>query len=809
MKKILLIILSLLTFSAQSQPKKWTNATGNNTWSTPNNWLPTGSPGSTDDVIFDNAYVSGSYIIDLPSGATTTIINTLAITPDAGNTIRLRLPSSNNGQPGFAINSTTGDIMQINDGGIFENTSGAPSSPSISIPGTVRINNGGRYLHNTISTASAIVTHLSLVPGTELGVIEYGQGSNNSLLSSGVTYNSIELSSTSTKSFSFSGNSPTLIRGLMKINTGVTFTSLKNGSIDIAGDLIINGLFDFSPSSTGTVDRSLVFNGSSNQNISGSGAFTQGNNFRNLEINRGAIVTLLRNLDISNTADSILIDTAATFRMGQYVIDGASNFRASPLSTLSIGSPNGINNIGNNSGNIQTTGSRNFDTSGIYEYYGTGNQITGTGLPVSVKNLIINKPDFSNLTLTKNVNINDTISLQNGFLSTSLLAIPTMRDTTAIISPPSVFSILLSINNVGYKKSFVNGPLAININSKSGKWFPIGKVLGSDTLFAPVKLSKFNGNPVIDTVEYFYQQHFDANNYSSPPLDHVSKVEYWNIHCNSGNPDNADTITLSWRSQSKIGNGNPAYSVTALNDLTIAHYFDDDGSGPNPARWNIEGEPSTFVINGNVDDGMIRTTIPESSTSSFTLGTRSPFNILPVLLTSFNGIPGIAGNDLYWITELEIGVKKYIIEKSGDGIDFKEIGIIPSLSSTSQYRYHYFDISALEGGEYRRDMLRLYRLKIIDDRNMCFYSNIIKLWAGNNRRLEIYPNPAQKEIFVHLSDPSSISTLEIVNTGGQTVFTRKVTSTIEKINIESLSTGMYQLRFRNQLLAISRSFIKQ
>ena len=802
MKNWIFIPFAILHLYVEAQTKKWSNSSGNSLWNNALNWIPVGIPLSSDDVIFDNAYFYGSYVVDLPPGTTATIIHTLTLSPNANNSIRLRLPITNTSQPGFVLSGTTGDVMQINKGGIFENSSGAPSSPSITISGSVRINNGGRYFHNTISTASSIVNHLSLVSGTESGVIEYGQVSSNSLLSSGVTYNSIELSTTSNKVFSFSGNSPTAIRGYFMIDSGVTFSSLKVGDLYIAGDLMIHGSFDLTPPTFGNAERSLIFNGSLNQNISGSGVFSQGINFRNLIVGRGAMVTLLRSLSVNNAADSIIIDTFSTIRMGTYIISGLSKFIGSPLATLSIGSSNGINAIGNNSGNIQTLGSRYFDTSGIYEYYSTGNQITGTGLPVVVKKLIINKADFSSVSLTNPVIITDTVSLQKGYISTTRTALLKLRDSTKIISPPSIFNSLLSLTNIGYEKSFINGPMMISVSSQSGKWFPVGKVVGIDTLFAPVKLNKFNNIPTIDTVEYNFGAHFDAANIASPPLDHISKIEYWDIHCNSDNTDCADTITLSWSNQSKVGNGNPSYSATALNDLTIAHYFDDDGPGPNPKRWNIDGGSAYFFTAGNVVNGMIRTLIPVSTSAAFTLGTKSPYNILPVHLIDFDGANRSTNNYIYWITDQDLTIQKYDIEKSNNGIDFYNIGSTNSRFSSTLTKYEYFDHSLIGSCSY-------YRLKIIDTHHHYYYSKTIILRNETRWRMEIYPNPVNQVLYVYLRVPSSTSSIEIVNMLGKVIRRQHVTQVVEKINIENLSTGMYSLRLTIQDQTFSQNFIKR
>ena len=782
-----------------AQVKKWSNNSGTGIWTTAANWIPSGVPVSTDDVILDNTYVSGSYVLDLPQGITT--IRSLGISPLQGQMIRLRLPSTNTNQPGFSITATSGDVLKIDSGGIFENSSGVSSSPSILIPATVRINNGGRYIHNNISTASAIVNNLSLVAGTELGIMEYAQGASNSLLSSGVTYNSLELSTTSNKTFNFSGNNSTIIRGNMIINNGVTLNALKNGNILVSGDLNLNGSFDFSPPSGGITERSLIFSGT-NQYFTGNGNFTQGNNFRNVKVNTGSTLTLLRNVTLTNAVDSFIVDTAAILRMGNFILYGGGKFILFPRSTLSIGSQYGINNIGNNTGNIQTLGSRTFDSLSSYEYTGIGIQNTGNGLPGSVKKLIINKQDLSSCILTKNVQVNDTMSLQKGFLVSTHNAILQMTDTTKIASPESALNLLFTLPSIGHEKSFINGPVAWKINSTTAKWFPVGKVSGSDTLFAPVKLSKFNSTPVIDTVEYFHSSPTDENNVEYPPLDHISKLEYWSIHGSTTGSNNSDTVTLSWRTQSRVGNGIPVDWPTALNDLTISHYFDDDGNGPDPLRWNIEGSAPAFNTNGNTNNGLITGVIPVDLSSDFTLATKSPYNILPLNLRSFYATIQQPFIEIAWTTKDELNIAEYVIEKSLDGSNFHDIGSLPSEQSATVHNYIYYDPDPGNRWVY-------YRLKIRDLFSRVYLSSIIHIWSPKKGHILLYPNPAKNEIFISRADTSSIFHVEIVNSVGQIIINKIMTHPIERINIEYLRKGIYGIRFHSLPSTETQVFLKQ
>ncbi|MDR8390849.1 T9SS type A sorting domain-containing protein [Aliifodinibius sp. S!AR15-10] len=113
-------------------------------------------------------------------------------------------------------------------------------------------------------------------------------------------------------------------------------------------------------------------------------------------IANGHTITLGSTQDISNMAEltingagTLEIASGDTLTLGQLTISGSGTFDLQGGGTLKIGSPNGIEAEGSNEGNIQTS-TRNYSSSANYIYNGNGQQKTGSGLPVTVKDLRIN-----------------------------------------------------------------------------------------------------------------------------------------------------------------------------------------------------------------------------------------------------------------------------------------------------------------------------------------------------------------------------------------------------------------------------------
>ena len=84
--------------------------------------------------------------------------------------------------------------------------------------------------------------------------------------------------------------------------------------------------------------------------------------------------------------------------------------------TLLIGSADGITSSGA-TGNIRVAGTRSFNQSANYIYNGSVAQVTGNGLPTTVKNLTIN--NANGVTLSANTSVSGTLNLINGNLLTN------------------------------------------------------------------------------------------------------------------------------------------------------------------------------------------------------------------------------------------------------------------------------------------------------------------------------------------------------------------------------------------------------
>ena len=231
------VIILMLLFNNATAQKLWDGEGGDGQWNTAANWVGNTLPLLTDDVVLNNQHVSGNYIVTMPAGNIAVTIRTITISPVAGS-IELVLPSGNTAIPGL-VATGPGFGMVIQSGGIFRNASGASSGTPVTIADSIRINNGGRYIHNCARAHASNVTVLSTAPGTENGTFEFNVpgGAGYTISITGRTYGNLVLSASAaggSKSYTSTGSTALNIKGRFTINTGVNY------SLNFSSDFIIH-----------------------------------------------------------------------------------------------------------------------------------------------------------------------------------------------------------------------------------------------------------------------------------------------------------------------------------------------------------------------------------------------------------------------------------------------------------------------------------------------------------------------------------------------------------------------------------------
>jgi hypothetical protein len=432
-------------------------------------------------------------------------------------------------------------------------------------------------------------------------------------------------------------------------------------------------------------------------------------------------------------------------------------------------------------------------------FSGTANQTISANATLQIQNLEINKPDNALIvTSGSTLNVFDSLYLTKGIFSIATPSFLTLKDTTVVSSPASNYTTCCGIANIGWERGFVNGAVRKEINTTTAHFLPIGKIKGADTLFAPVRLDKLNTVANTYTAEYFFDKYPDLN-FEPQHFNKISDIEYWQISAADVNNDDA-RLTLSWRPTSKIGDGIPANDAEAIDSLVVGHYF-DAGAG---AKWNIHGfvdrtNPSFSKI-GNVNYGYITTGNYITSFSPFTLGGKSPFNILPFNNLMLNGTPSAYSNTINWSTSWEQNLTAYELQFSTDGIGFHAIANNAAKNQTNnQYVYTHVLPTNYSVG--------FYRLKITAQNGAVMYSNTIKLAKNRVEQWVIAPNPVQSFINIPVNLEAEAKLIQIIDMYGKVVFTQVNPSGV--VWVQQLASGIYQANLYTKEGVIKAKFFKQ
>ncbi len=277
------------------------------------------------------------------------------------------------------------------------------------------------------------------------------------------------------------------------------------------------------------------------------------------------------------------VTSGSTVDLGTSVIAGSGSFIVNSNSGIITSHPSGIN--GNitctGTGTGATPGGNSFSTEANYTFNGTSDQVTGSYLPSSVNNLIIDNP--ANVTLTSNVIINGTLSVLNGDLLTVDKSVTLGPDgILAETDGNTVIGKVITTRNVVQGVNNTFGGIGIEINASGGS-------LGS------TYVERITGVPQTGNGKYSILRYFNINPTINTGLNATFVFKYDNSELNG---QNANTLQLfksvddglTWMNM----NGTPN---SAENKITL------NGVG-SFSRWtaadenNIIGEvPFTFSVN--------------------------------------------------------------------------------------------------------------------------------------------------------------------------------------------------------------------
>ncbi len=244
------------------------------------------------------------------------------------------------------------------------------------------------------------------------------------------------------------------------------------------------------------------------------------------------------------------------------------------------------------------------------------------------------------------------------------------------------------------------------------------------------------------------------------------------------------------------------FRINKTGTMYTAYYGITQG-GP----WNMLGTP----VNLNFGSQTIKIGMAVSSLSTTTASTANFDNLselptaLPIQLLNFTAINE---NDEYvslkWQTGMEENNDHFEILRSTDGMNFSTIATIKAVGNSSTLQSYAATDSKPANG------LNFYKLKQVDLDGRYTLSSVRSVRFGSGVAPLIYPNPVT-DVFTAVSGSELIREIVIYNIQGKAVHFAMGNSTEAdmKVNIASLSTGVYFLKVKTDKKVFQYKLIKE
>jgi len=257
-------------------------------------------------------------------------------------------------------------------------------------------------------------------------------------------------------------------------------------------------------------------------------------------------------------------------------------------------------------------------------------------------------------------------------------------------------------------------------------------------------------------------------------------------------------------------------TIVAGNPTTVQHYSHNFTMLP---IGNYRIFYRIFGSNGNGNIRIVLDNINNTNTIAATniIGcSLAPIleTTLPVKLASFTATLNKSNTvDLKWITYSELNVSHFEVERSTDGINFTEAGVVFAYgNSTDTKNYAYPDnISGVTSPAV------YYRLRAVDMDGKDHYSEtrMIRLTKQTSTDIAIaaFPNPVVNELRISIPNEwqNKKVTYEVMNANGQITHKTETanSSQVENINTSKLASGFYIVRVTCDGQTAQQKIVKQ
>jgi len=338
------------------------------------------------------------------------------------------------------------------------------------------------------------------------------------------------------------------------------------------------------------------------------------------------------------------------------------------------------------------------------------------------------------------------------------------------------------------------------------------KVAGLDNAFQPQVMFNNNSTPA-GTSDWWmeFKITFVNTGLNSPAAVDSFRVTGLDIDGNSEKINEwvsfYNNTSFSYENNTLLSSSN-IYETIGITNTVVGKKFD----GPTKRYHNIDTSAKDVMVTTNyagLNSFKFRTgghsTKANGSTDGMyafwfkSLYTSQEFS-LPLVLTEFSATLANKHVGLNWITGKEKSLSFFVIERSVNGIDYKEIGIVVASGGANvKTTYNFSDeINNKATG------IVYYRLKMVDFEGRSQRSQVRLIRIGEEKdalRLDTYPNPVTSElrITLPLAWQNETVSFDLYNANGQVVkhMVAAKSNQTEILNVNDLRTGLYIMKVSN------------
>ena len=553
---------------------------------------------------------------------------------------------------------------------------------------------------------------------------------------------------------------------------GNTFVFESGGILDFAGaasnNLTINGTTIFKDFTATQVRPGNASSGGNNQINFGAGATIQINNNNGIA---GTNCTFLGsyaklNVTFNNAANWIFSGNASQSTIGltgtvnALTINNASGVSLGAVTTISSALTLTAGVLNNTTNNVTLSGGATINRSGgslsavpnfgvtvnvIYAQH-TAAITTGNELPATtsvLNNLTINSSNGVNLNNARTAN--GTITLTNGILNLGANLL-TSTKSSAPFTGGSASS---------YIRTSGAGAIKAPVGIAATVIFPVG-----NSAYNPLSIK--NNTGAADNFSILVLDEVYANGASGALVTNPRIKRTWDITKTTANAGSGIDLIFNWNSG------------------------EASGSLPTPGMYHYSG--------GWARQTAGVTTSPTGTSLSYTgyTGTLSPFAVmdnpaLAVIWISFTTQKKDKNVILNWSTATEQNALDYTIQHSTDGINWKNIGTVAAVGTSSTVSSYSFTHTTPAAGN---NYYRLIQKDINGQSNFSKTEGVI--FTTDQQQLVVYPKVVT-DGQLNIQTQQSVM-MKLYNSNGDLVLSKKLIAGKQSIEVSTYSKGVYILK---------------